>query len=46
MQATTERKAHGSAWRRLGWFVLIWCASLAFWMGLAYGIKQLLGASG
>ena len=44
MQATTNREAHRSIWRRLGWFALIWCASLAFWGALAYAVKSLLGA--
>lgn len=44
MRATTDREAHGRAWRRLGWFALLWCASLAFWVALAYGVKLLLGA--
>ena len=46
MQATTEREARGSAWRRFGWYAVIWCISLAFWVSLAYGIKLLLGAGG
>lgn len=44
MQATTEREARGSVWRRLGWFAVLWCASLAFWVALAFGLKLLLGA--
>lgn len=46
MRATTDRVAHGSVWRRLGWFALIWCASLAFWLALAYVVKLLIGAGG
>jgi hypothetical protein len=46
MRATTDREAQGSVWRRLGWFALIWCASLAFWLALAYALKLLLGAGG
>lgn len=46
MRATTEREAHSSIWRRLGWFALLWSASLAFWLALAYGVKLLLGAGG
>jgi hypothetical protein len=46
MPATTNRGVDGSVWRRLGWFALIWCASLAFWAVLAYAVKLLLGAGG
>lgn len=45
MPATTDREAHRSVWFRLGWFAVLWCASLAFWLGLAYGVKLLLGIS-
>lgn len=46
MRVTTDRTAQGSTWRRLGWFALLWVASLAFWASLAYGVKLLLGAGG
>lgn len=46
MQVTTDRELHSSVWRRLGWFALLWCASLAFWVALAYGVKLLLNAGG
>jgi len=43
---TTDAAGPGRTRKRVAWFVLIWCASLAFWALLAYGLKMLIGASG
>jgi hypothetical protein len=40
---TTERGRSRSRWRRLGWFALIWCASLIAWLAFSYGFRGLLG---
>lgn len=42
---TTETDRPDRTRKRVGWFILLWCASLAFWVLLAYGLKMLLGAS-
>lgn len=42
---TTESGRTGRTRKRLGWFILLWCASLAFWLLLAYGLRMLIGAS-
>lgn len=36
-----ERRSggQGSGWRRLGWFVALWCGSLAAWLLFAYGLR-------
>ncbi len=31
-----------SVWRRVGWFVLLWGASLGAWLLIAYGLRSLL----
>ncbi|MGB5211448.1 MAG: hypothetical protein WBN31_07960 [Gammaproteobacteria bacterium] len=31
-----------SVWQRLGWFALLWCASLGVWLLIAYGLRGLL----
>jgi hypothetical protein len=31
-----------SAWRRLGWFALIWTGSLFAWLVFAYGLKWVM----
>ena len=31
-----------AAWRRLGWFVFLWCGSLAAWLAFAYGLRWLM----
>jgi len=33
---------HSSGWRRVGWFVLLWGASLGAWLLIAYGLRSLL----
>lgn len=43
MPATTESGRRDGAWRRIGWFVVLWTASLAFWVLVAYGIRSLIG---
>ncbi len=43
---TTDTPQPHRTRKRLGWFVLLWCASLAFWGLLAYGLKGLIGAYG
>ena len=35
-----------SGWRRAGWFVAIWCGSLAAWLVFAYGLRWVMGAVG
>ena len=32
----------GSGWRRVGWFVAIWCGSLAVWLAFAYGLRWVM----
>jgi hypothetical protein len=34
--------ADRSVWRRVGWFVLLWGASLGAWLLIAYGLRSLL----
>jgi len=34
--------ADRSGWRRVGWFVLLWGASLGAWLLIAYGLRSLL----
>ena len=46
MRATTTDSAGNSRRRRLGWFVFLWSASLAFWVLLAWGLRWMLGAPG
>ncbi len=31
-----------SGWRRFGWFVAIWCGSLAAWLVFAYGLRWVM----
>lgn len=31
-----------SLWHRVGWFVLLWGASLGAWLLIAYGLRSLL----
>ena len=38
--------APGSGWRRTGWFVAIWCGSLAAWLFFAYGLRWVMEAVG
>jgi hypothetical protein len=42
---TTEPGDPGGTGKRVGWFIVLWCASLAFWVLLAFGLKMLIGAS-
>jgi hypothetical protein len=32
----------GGGWRRLGWFVALWCGSLAAWLLFAYGLRWVM----
>ena len=34
--------APASGWRRLGWFVALWCGSLAAWLAFAYGLRWVM----
>ena len=34
------------AWRRFGWFVVIWGGSLAAWLAFAYGLRWLMRQAG
>jgi hypothetical protein len=43
MPATTESGRGDGAWKRIGWFAVLWIASLAFWVLVAYGIRLLIG---
>jgi hypothetical protein len=43
MPATTESGRGDGPWRRIGWFAVLWIASLAFWVLVAYGIRLLIG---
>jgi hypothetical protein len=40
-----DRKS-GSGWRRAGWFVAIWCGSLAAWYLFAYGLRWVMEGVG
>jgi|GEM_PF-1136130 len=40
--ARRESRLRSSAWRRLGWFALLWTGSLGVWMLIAYGLRSLL----
>ena len=40
---TTDRERSASPWRRLGWFALIWSASLVLWLAFSYGFKGVFG---
>lgn len=40
---TTEGQRATTTWRRVGWFALIWCASLVAWLAFSYGFKTLFG---
>jgi hypothetical protein len=37
-----EEAAPASGWRRLGWFVALWCASLGVWLAFAYGLRWVM----
>ena len=43
MPATTESGSSGGTWRRIVWFAVLWIASLAFWLLVAYGIRLMIG---
>lgn len=43
MPATTEPDRRHGTWRRIGWFAVLWIASLAFWVMVAYGIRLMIG---
>ncbi len=40
--ARHQTRVRPSAWRRLGWFALLWTGSLGVWMLIAYGLRSLL----
>jgi len=41
-----EQPAPGPWWKRLGWLVLIWAASVAALGVVAYGIRLIMNAVG
>lgn len=41
-----DSQAPGSGWRRAGWFVALWCGSLAAWLFFAYGLRWVMEAVG
>ena len=43
MPATTESGRGDGAWRRIGWFAVLWIASLAFWVLVALVVMSSLG---
>jgi hypothetical protein len=38
----TDGRRLSPAWRRLGWFVVIWGGSLAAWLAFAYGLRWVM----
>ena len=41
-----DSQTPGSGWRRAGWFVALWCGSLAAWLFFAYGLRWVMEAVG